>query len=200
MIRPKAIQAPDSHFLNAAKGWLELGNHKEAQAELNQISYWVRFNPEVLMIRWKVCARAKDWNRSLDIARSLTKLSPDRPSSWICLSYSLCNTNKNIEAWQQLVDATKKFPGVSAIPYFLARLSCKMGNLKEATKWLNKWNAMVEKDELKQTAKEDPKLEPLWKHLGGGKVEATKSEAPRTRDWTLTSFSLTPAEQKSRSN
>ena len=35
-IRPLA--PPDSHHLLAAQGWLELGNHLEANAELEQIA------------------------------------------------------------------------------------------------------------------------------------------------------------------
>ena len=198
MIRPKEVTAPDLHFLNAAKGWLELGNYKEAQAEVDRIGYWSRFHPDVLMARWKIFARVKNWGRSLDVARSMIKLAPDRPSSWICLSYSLCNSNRNLEAWQQLVDASERFPKVSAIPYFLARLSCKMGNLDEATKWLNKWNGMVNETSLKETARKDPKLKPIWNQIEiapetentDESKSTTKPKTDKARNWEMVAFSL----------
>jgi hypothetical protein len=33
----KPLQPPDSHHVHAALGWLELGNHIEADAELDNI-------------------------------------------------------------------------------------------------------------------------------------------------------------------
>lgn len=141
----KPVTAPDLHFLNAAIGWLELGNHQEAAAEIEQISYLTRFHPDVLVVRWKVFARTRNWERSLDVARALVKIAPDRPTGWICQAYSLYNTKRSVEAWMKLVVAAKKFPKISAIPYFLACLATQMGNKDEATRWLNRWNEMTGK-------------------------------------------------------
>lgn len=141
----KPVTAPDLHFLNSAIGWLELGNHQEAAAEIEQISYLTRFHPDVLVVRWKVFARSKNWERSLDVARALVKIAPDRPTGWICQAYSLYNTQRSVEAWMKLVVAAKKFPKISAIPYFLACLATQMGNKDEATRWLTRWNEMTGK-------------------------------------------------------
>jgi hypothetical protein len=194
MIRPKEVKAPDLHFLNAAKGWLGLGSYQDAQHEVDRINYWVRFHPDVLIVRWKIFTRSKNWESSLDVARSMVKFAPERPSSWICLSYSLCNSDQNHEAWQHLVKAADRFPEVSAIPYFLARLACKVGNLKEATRWLNTWNKMVDQDDLKASAKRDPKLELLWEHLGET-IKKESEDAPKDipasqRQWELSTYTL----------
>ncbi|MCG8586492.1 MAG: hypothetical protein MI757_17420, partial [Pirellulales bacterium] len=149
MIRLKELCAPDKHFLNAAKGWLELGNPEEAGAELERVGEDNQKHPDVLKARWKIAARRKEWAFSLKLAEELTQLAPDHPSSWICLSFSLFNSGRNREAWSNLIQAAEQFPKVSAIPYFLARLSCKMGNLPEATRWINKWSRMVDKPALK---------------------------------------------------
>jgi hypothetical protein len=161
----RRIEAPDIHHLNAAIGWLELGNQVEAGAELDQISFLTRYHPDVLIVRWKVHARMKNWTRSLDIARALVRISPDKPTGWICLAYSLYNTHQASDAWAHLVNAEKRFPAISAIPYFLACLACQMGKTNEASKWLNRWNSMVSESDLKETARKDPRLKPVWQEF-----------------------------------
>jgi hypothetical protein len=38
-----------------------------------------------------------------------------------------------------------------------------MGKSIEATKWLARWNDMVNESDLKRTARQDPRLTPVWK-------------------------------------
>jgi lipopolysaccharide biosynthesis regulator YciM len=159
------IPAPDCHFLNGAIGWLELGNPAESKAELDRIAYTHQFHPDVLAVRWKIYARTKKWERSLDIARMLTAFAPERASSWICLAHSLCNTQQSFDAWHQLRAAHARFPTVSAIPYYLARLSRQIGNIPEAARWLLKWDSMEDKAELRKAAENDPYLQPIWEQL-----------------------------------
>lgn len=161
----RPIEAPDIHFLNSAIGWLELGNNLEASADLEKISFLTRYHPDVLIVRWKVFARMKDWVRSLDIARALVRISPDQATGWICLAYSLYNTKQTTDAWVNLLNAEKRFPDISAIPYFLACLACQMGKTDEATKWLTRWNGMVKASDLKSTARKDPRLQPIWQEF-----------------------------------
>ncbi|MBI1178094.1 tetratricopeptide repeat protein [bacterium] len=167
----RRIEAPDIHHLNSAIGWLELGNHTEAYAELEKISFLTRYHPDVLIVRWKVVARAKDWVRSLDIARALVRITPDKATGWICLAYSLYNTKQNGEAWSHLLTAEKRFPEISAIPYFLACLACQMGKTDEATKWLSRWNGMVKGSDMKATARKDPRLQPIWQEFDDALLE-----------------------------
>lgn len=156
------IEPPDIHYLNSAIGWLELGNQAEARADLEKISFLTRYHPDVLIVRWKVHARTKDWVRSLDIARAMVRISPDKATGWICLAYSLYNTKQMADAWVHLLNAEKKFPDISAIPYFLACLACQLGKTDEATKWLSRWNGMVHGNDLKSTARKDPRLQAVW--------------------------------------
>jgi tetratricopeptide (TPR) repeat protein len=161
----RRIEAPDIHFLNSAIGWLELGNQEEANAELERVSFLARYHPDVLLVRWKVFARMRNWGRSLDIARALVRIAPDKPTGWICLAYSLYNTQQSAEAWMHLLKAEKQFPTISAIPYFLACLACQLGKSSEATQWLARWNGMVHQPDLKATARKDPRLQPIWQEF-----------------------------------
>ncbi len=178
----RSIEAPDIHFLNSAIGWLELGNQQEANAELERLSFLNRYHPDVLLVRWKVFARVKNWARSLDIARALVRIAPEKPSGWICVAYSLYNTRQTADAWTHLLSAEKKFPTISAIPYFLACLACQLGKTADAAKWLAHWNTMVGASALKETARKDPRLQPVWQEfddtlLGSGEQRPTSSAA-----------------------
>ncbi len=178
----RPIEAPDIHFLNSAIGWLELGNQEEARLELERMSFLTRYHPDVLLIRWKVFARMKNWGRSLDIARAFVRISPEKPTGWICLAYSLYNTQQTTDAWVHLLNAEKRFPTISAIPYFLACLACQMGKTTEAAKWLAHWNNMVRDSDLKDTARKDPRLQNVWQEfddvlLAGGDSRPAPSTA-----------------------
>jgi hypothetical protein len=77
------LTAPDSHHLRAAIGWLELGNHLEANEELEKITASLRAHPDVLEVRWQICARELKWDACLDIAVALVQTAPERPAGWI---------------------------------------------------------------------------------------------------------------------
>jgi hypothetical protein len=71
--RMKKLDPPDSHYLNAAEGWLKLGDHLEANEELEPIAPENRAHPDVLQLRWQIYARENRWQACLDIATALTK-------------------------------------------------------------------------------------------------------------------------------
>lgn len=174
-----SVEPPDIHHLNSAIGWLELGNHLEASADLRKITFLSQFHPDVLIVRWKVAARSNEWNRSLAIAHWLVKVAPDRPSGWICLSHSLCNTHSTLDAWRQLHEAAETFPKVSAFPYFLAKLCCRMGNDQEASQWLMKYYELESGKNLKEPPKEDPYWESVWKQVSPPENASTPAKEPQ---------------------
>jgi len=178
----RPIESPDNHFLNAAMGWMELGDYGEAKAELDKISFLNRFHPDVLIVRWKTHSRSRDWAGSLDVARALVRIAPERPTGWICLAYSLYNSKLFAEARVQLLTAEKRFPKISAIPYFLACLACQMGETSEASRWLSRWNGMVADGEFKDTARKDPRLKSVWQQIEEATLEpaAMRHPAPST--------------------
>ena len=71
---------PDQNHLQAAEGWLGLGNPHEANEELERITPEHRVHPAVLEIRWQIYAQAKKWPACLDIAAAITKLAPKSPA------------------------------------------------------------------------------------------------------------------------
>jgi hypothetical protein len=101
MIAP--LHPPDSTHLQAAQGWLELGNHLEADVELDQITPELRAHPAVLGVRWQIYAKAKKGDAALDIAPSLIQLVPEYPLGWVHGLYCLHELKRSEEARDNLL-------------------------------------------------------------------------------------------------
>ena len=114
------LEPPDSMYLRAAQGWLELGNHLEANEELERIAPELRAHPDVLEVRWHIYAQAKKWDVCVDLAGAIIKLDRDRAEPWIHRSFALHELKRTQEAFDQLLPVADRFPQVWTIPYNLA--------------------------------------------------------------------------------
>jgi Flp pilus assembly protein TadD len=155
------VEYPDRHFVQAAAGWLELGNPTEAAVELNQVSQKHARHPDVLEIRWRLCAAKLDWKEALEVAQAVTQVAPERPSGWIHQSYSLHELKRTNEARDVLSPLAKKFPKEFIIPYNLACYACATGDLQDAQTWLLralKIKGKEGREEFRRMALEDPDL------------------------------------------
>lgn len=161
----KPVEPPDLHHLNGAEGWLELGNHAEAERELELISPHLRAHPMVLKVRWQVHARARAWFMAVVIGETLVKLEPDNSFGWIHRSRALGEMKRTQEAWDKLWPAAVKFPQEPIIPYNLARYACQLGLLGQARRYLRKALTLGEGARLKSMAKDDPALKPIWNEI-----------------------------------
>lgn len=166
MPKLKPLQPPDSLRLLAAQGWLELGNHLEANEELERIDARLRLHPDVLEMRWQIYAKAKRWEAALGIAKAIAKIAPDRPFGWLHVSYTMHELGRTKEAWEHLVAVAEKFPKLPTILYNLACYACRLGHLEDSKKLLAKAFEYDGGKDLKKMALEDPDLEPLWKKIG----------------------------------
>ncbi len=159
------IQPPDSLHLQAAQGWLGLGNPAEAQQELEKIPRRMWTHTEVLKVRWEICAVQKQWEPSLEVATVLIKADPEDPIGWVHRSYALHELKRTREARDHLLSVVDKFPISATIRYNLACYECQLGNLVEARKWLKITFRMGDQGQMKAMALEDPDLKPLWPEL-----------------------------------
>jgi tetratricopeptide (TPR) repeat protein len=161
----RSLEPPESHFLNAAIGWLELGNTGEALSELCRLPIPARCHPDVFEVRWQIYARERKWETALDLARVIIKLDPQRPEGWIHQSYSLHELERTDEARRHLVEVAERFPEVSTIPYNLACYACQLGDLDETRDWLHRAIRVGDKRQIKSMALEDADLRPLWDEI-----------------------------------
>jgi hypothetical protein len=160
-----AIEPPDSHLLNAAVGWAELGLPDEALVELSRLRPELLGHPDVLDLRWKVHALRRDWESALVVAHAQLHVSPDRASAWINQSFTLHELKRTGEAYDALVGVVDKFPEAGVMPYNLACYTCQLGRLDDARIWLKRAREVLGKEELKNMAEHDPDLEPLRAEL-----------------------------------
>lgn len=152
--------------LLAAQGWLELGNHLEADKELDEIAPQLRAHPDVLELRWEIHARGKKWDACVDIAEALIKLRPDHPNGWIQRSFALHGLRRTQEAFDKLLPAMHKFPRIWTIPYNLSCYCAQLQKLEECEAWFKKAMA-IDEHTVKRAAIDDPDLKPLWDSMSG---------------------------------
>src|SRR5581483_3147774 len=160
------LAPPDTHHLKAAEGWLELGNHLEAEAELENIAPALRVHPDVLSLRWQISAKSKKWETCVDLGVAIVTTDPTRPDGWIHRSFALHELKRTEEARELLGLAAGLFPDNWTIRYNLACYACQLGNLEEARKWLKDAVDLAGSNEVKLMARNDKDLEPLWALIG----------------------------------
>ncbi len=148
-------------------GWLGLGLPPEADAEIEKIAPSRQSHPDVLEVRWQICAARKDWRACLDLADELRATATDRPASWINRAYSLRRVEGGgLPAAQEcLRQALALFPVEPVIPFNLACYACQLGDLAEARKWLKRASRLESEMVIKKMALKDPDLEALWAEL-----------------------------------
>jgi predicted Zn-dependent protease len=156
------LELNDRRKLEAAEGWLELGDWLEANEELERITPEMRAHPFVLRVRWGVYAEAKKWEMAAEVARGISVILPDNSWGWIQWAFSLHELKRTKEAWGVLIPIVDKFPDEYLMRYNLACYCCQLGKLKEAMQWIELAIDLAGKKDIRMMALNDPDLEPLW--------------------------------------
>jgi predicted Zn-dependent protease len=154
----------DQRHLDAADGWLGLGDYLSANDELEQITPELRGHPAVLSRRAGIYMKAKRWNEASQIADSLVKLSPGDVYAWVWRSFALHELKRTQEAYDLLLPAGVEFPKCWTVPYNLACYCCQLDRRGEAEAWF-KCAMAIDADTVKRNAIDDPDLEPLWSRI-----------------------------------
>ena len=162
-----SLEPPDTHYLLHAVGWIELGNVAEAKVELAQISSEQQAHPDVLEVRWLVCAEEKQWEAGLQVAQKLLENAPDRASGWLHQAYALRRVPAGglHQAWEALLTASEKFPRVEIIAYNLSCYACQMNELDAARLWFKRALSIGDREQVKSRALQDADLAPLWDEI-----------------------------------
>ena len=162
------LHPPDLHHVRAAIGWLELGNPSEAGEEIARLSAEALDNPNVLAVRWQICAATQSWEAGRDVAERQVAVAPERVDGWIHRAYAIRRAKDGglEKARDALLPAVALFPKEPLVPYNLACYAAKSGQLEEAWDWLHKAvQAGGEKSSVQTLALADEDLQPLWERI-----------------------------------
>lgn len=160
------LTPPESHYLRAAEGWLELGDSASATEELKRIPPEFDEHPDVLEIGWKILAHAKNWDACVEVGWAIIKADPDRAEGWINRSFALHALKRTQEAYERLLRVADRFPDTWVIPYNLACYCAQLGRCDEAREWLNKAST-IDPQAVPNASIDDPDLKPLRDSLSG---------------------------------
>jgi len=159
----KPLEPPDSHFVSAAIGWLELGSGREAAAELEEVSPSLAQHPVVLQLWYQIHAKANRWDLASETASTLARATPEDPQAWTNLAYATRRKPGGgiPPAKEILAAARQRFPSEVLIAYNLACYECQLGNLPQARDLLREAFKLGDATALKSMSLQDPDLEPL---------------------------------------
>jgi Flp pilus assembly protein TadD len=163
----QTLETPDIHRVNAAMGWLELGNPVEARVELDAVTPGQQTHPAVLEVRWLLCAREEGWREGLAVAETQVAVAPEDAGGWLHRAYALRRVEGGglAQAWTALLPAAAKFPGEPVIPYNLACYACQLRELETARDWLRQAVKVGGPKLVRQMALADDDLQPLWPEI-----------------------------------
>src|SRR6478752_8028537 len=102
------LEVVDNIHLEAAEGWLGLGLPLDALEELEKISPARKEHPDFLHVRYEIHAAAKQWESAVEVAKELCRISPDAPSGFIQLAYSLHELRRTAEALKALLPVANR--------------------------------------------------------------------------------------------
>lgn len=152
----------DLRYLEAAQGWLGLGNWFEANEELERITPRMRAHPDVLTVRCKIYCEAKKWDYVAEVADALCRMLPESAFGPLHLAHALRKLDRTREARDALVPIADKFRGEWRIAFQLACYCCQLGDKKEALKWLELAIDVAGKLDIRIKALDEPDLESIW--------------------------------------
>ena len=164
MTKLAQLQHPDPMHLEAAAGWIQLGDYDSANDELEKIRTEWHTHPDVLDLRWLIYAHHEQGDACLDIASAIVKIASDRVWGWVHKAYALRRaTGGGIEkAKPVLLEAAKLFPDDDIIQYNLACYCAQLGQLDAAQEHLDKSYELGDAKQIKLMALDDDDLKPLW--------------------------------------
>jgi predicted Zn-dependent protease len=151
--------------IDAAQGWLGLGNWHEANQELDRIPPRLRAHPHVLKMRYAVYAKAERWELALEIARTLSMELPHNSFGFVYAAHALHRLNRTQEAYKMLRPVMERFPEDVSMRYDLACYACTTGNLKDAMSHLERAIDLAGTRDIRLKALDDPALEKLWVNI-----------------------------------
>ena len=158
--RTMSLSRDTRRRLEYVQGYLGLGMHREAWAELEGIKAEEQLQPPVRSARLDYHLMLKQWKKAVVVGGELARAHPTLEHAWIGWAFGLRELGRVEEARAILVAAEPHHGKTSAVLHYnLACYDSLLGALKSAKARLARACRMDE--QFKVAAKEDPDLAAL---------------------------------------
>lgn len=157
-------EPPHLHYMQAARGWLELGMAPSALQELNRFDAQLEGHPDVLLLRWEIHAAIGNWDEAYQAAQNLIQSVPEELKGWLNCSEALKHMDGGgvQSAYEALLSGAKNFRENYLFHLSLARYACLAGKIEVARHWLK---CAGQLGSVKKLALDEPDLEPIWEDV-----------------------------------
>jgi tetratricopeptide (TPR) repeat protein len=156
------LSRTENFHLEAAQGWRGLGNWRDANEELEQISPRMLGYRDVLWARAEICVASKNWDLLKRVASALTAATDDTEAiPYMMLARAYFEVRRVAKARLILIGTAKMFKADAEVHYTLAVYHCRYGDLEGAME-VFETAVDISKTDFRQRALDDPALEPLW--------------------------------------
>lgn len=133
----------------------------DAWAEFCRLPAIDRETHEARIVACEILVRRGSWGEALELASILKKAHPEAPEHYIQMAFCLHEMKRTVEARAVLLEGPTTLREQALFYYNLACYQTQLGEIEEAQKCLRQCFKIDEK--YRQTAAEDPDLEPLRK-------------------------------------
>ena len=151
--------------IQVAQECLRNGDHVKAAEQLKELRLDSLHHPDVLEIRWEICAQDGQWEAAFEIGHALRAAAPENKFGWLYEASSLIELNRSETAFDLLVVAAEKFHDDPIIPYNLTCCACRLQRKSEASRWLAKAIEIGGRAEIKLMALDDKDLAPMLEEI-----------------------------------
>lgn len=146
-------------ILQSAHGYLELGMHREALAELDSLSNEDADRTDTLELRLAILMGSRRWPDALVTAKRLCAANPQHGASFIHAAFCLHELGRTDEAREFLLDGPAALRKEPLYYYNLACYSALLGKRGEAVENLSRSFHLDQR--LKDYARSDPDLDSI---------------------------------------
>jgi lipopolysaccharide biosynthesis regulator YciM len=154
------VIAPEKH-LAYALGFLQLGLHADAHAELAALPPEIAATAPALRVRLELAMAEEEWDRVIALAPDLVALDSAEERPWVAWAYALRELKRINEAQEILLAGVRMIGEPSPlVEYNLACYACLLGELEEAKQLLA--HVYARDKSWRAVAREDPDLAALY--------------------------------------
>lgn len=147
--------------LEAADGWLGLGDWQEADKELDCLAPEMRDQPEVLHVRLRSFTASARWSQANAVAAQLLKLKVTDPSMWITFANLMREQGFFRAGRLTLSTAVDLFPKDPFIHFNSACMECLCGRLEQALERVREAIQLGPRKKVITAALQDADLRPI---------------------------------------